>query len=366
MNNKKIPRILIVDDKEHNLKLMGALLQGYGYSFEAAKNGFEALAKTKEFSPDLIFLDILMPGMDGYEVCKRLKEDSATKYIPVVMVTSLDDKESRIRGLKIGADDFITKPIDKTELMLRTQNLIKVKEYENFLKNHNELLEKEVQKRTEQIKLALQKLDESKKELRESYMETVLTLTVIAEYKDEETASHIRRIGHYCRLIAKYLGWSEEEQDIILFASPLHDIGKVRIPAEILLRQSKLTPEEFSIMKTHTTMAVRILSSSASKHLQMAERIARSHHERFDGTGYPEGLKGKEIPTEGRITILADQYDSLRSRRPYKPPYEHEHVFKIITEGDGMTMPQHFDPKILKIFKENQRLFEEMFDKHQN
>lgn len=363
MNDKKKPRILIVDDEEKNLKLMSALLESYGYSYETATNGFEALVKTKEYSPDLIFLDILMPEMDGYEACMKLKEDPATKHIPVVIVTALADKESRIKGLKLGANDFISKPIDSTEVMIRARNLIKVKEYGDFLKQHNELLEKEVQKRTKKIRSALSVLRKSKKELTESYRETIHTLTVVAEHKDEETAFHIKRIGHYCKLLAKELGWSEEDQELILFASPLHDIGKVRIPAEILLRQSSLTPEEFMVMKTHCIMGVKILQGAKSIHLQMAEKIVLTHHERWDGSGYPNGLGGEEIPIEGRIAFIADHYDSLRSKRPYKPPFDHEKVFKVITDGDGRTKPGHFDPRILEIFKDNHKLFQEIYDK---
>lgn len=362
MNEIKSSRILLVDDDEKNLKLMTTLLKNSGYSFETAKNGFEALKKTREISPDLIFLDIVMPGMDGFEACRKLKQEPSTQHIPIVMVTSLADRESRIKGLKTGANDFITKPIDRTELMVRAQNLVKVKEYEDFLKRHNELLEEEVQKRIEEIKSALQKLSESKNNLRMSYMETIYTLTAVAEYKDEKTASHIKRIGHYCKLIAKELGWSKEEQEIILFASPLHDIGKVGIPAEILLKQSKLTFEEFTLMKTHTVIGSMILQRSTSKQLRMAERVALAHHERFDGSGYPNALKGEEIPIEGRIVIIADQYDSLRSSRPYKPSLGHEKVFKIITAGNKKTMPDHFDPRILEIFKDNHKLFKEIYE----
>lgn len=345
-------RILMVDDDEMNLKLMGAIFKNYDYICETAGNGIEAIEKTKEFSPSLILLDIMMPEMDGYEACKRLKEDPKTQHIPVILITALADRHSRIKGLKAGANDFLTKPIDSTELIVRAQNLLKIKEFEDFLKQHNEFLNAEVEKKTALLK--------------GSYIDTIHRLTRTAEYKDEDTAAHIKRAGYYASLIAGRLGWSKDKIETIFYAAPMHDIGKIGIPSEVLLKPGKLNYEEFALMKTHTIIGERILNGSISGILQLAELIAISHHERWDGKGYPNGLKGEAIPVEGRIYNIVDQYDALRSTRPYKRAFEHKEAVKIITEGDGRTMPEHFDPQVLDVFKQLEDEFNEIFETHKD
>jgi len=344
-----MPKILIADDDPVLLKYLSAVLEKYDYQYTTATNGIEAIEKVKAYSPDLMLLDVMMPEMDGLEVCKKLKDDLRTRHIPIILITGSTDRELRIKGLSVGANDFLTKPIDRPELIARIRNLLRIKEFEDFLSNHNELLKREVEEKIRQI--------------REGYIDTIIRLTTVAEYKDEETAAHIRRVGHYCQQMAKHLGWSEEDQETILYASPMHDIGKVGIPLEILLKSAKLTAEEFALVKTHTLIGADILHDSKSKYLQMAEMIALTHHERWDGTGYPRGLKKEEIPMAGRIMNIVDQYDALRGRRPYKSSLDHEVAVKIIVEGDGRTSPEHFDPNLRKAFVELVPVFKDIFER---
>jgi putative two-component system response regulator len=354
--------VLIVDEAE-NTRILSNIFKNKGYLCSVAGNGKEALEKTRTFKPDIIFFDTTMPGTDVYQVCDSIKSDPLLKKIIVVMVTFLEDKEARARGLAVGADDFLIKPIDMTRLLIRTKNLLKVKEFETFLSHHNYRVESEVTKRTMKLNVELELAHcNSHDELKKSYLDTIYRLTIVAEHKDEGTHLHIKRVALYCAHIARELGLSCDHIETIQHAAPLHDIGKLGIPSDILLKTSMLTPEEYALMKTHTTAGARVLSGSRSDFLRMAERIALTHHERWDGTGYPQGLQGDAIPLEGRIMSIADQYDSLRSKRPYKPAYDSSKAFRIITNGDGRTHHSHFDPKILEVFKDTHSAFDDMFD----
>jgi len=342
------PLVLVVDDDESMRELLRKQMERDGYRVNTAGDGRGALARAEAEPPDVVLLDALMPGMDGFQVAEALKVSAPTRTVPIIMVTGLNDQQSKLRALKAGAQEFLTKPVDRSEVSLRVQNVLMLKEYSNFLADQNRILEQRVQERSRQV-LA-------------SYRETITTLCRAATYKDEETGGHVRRISYYTEDIASTLGMNAAFCETIHYASPMHDIGKIAIPDAILRKAGTLNPSEWDIMKSHTTLGAQLISSGDSPYLQMGAEIALHHHERWDGGGYPAGAKGQVIPISARIMNICDQYDALRSQRPYKAALPHERAVEIITAGDGRTMPSHFDPDVLGAFKRSAERFRKIFE----
>lgn len=347
------PTILVVDDTPDNLALMSGLLKDT-YRVKLANHGEKALEiAASDPSPDLILLDIMMPGIDGYEVCSRLKSNPATRDIPVIFLTAKAEIEDEKKGLDLGAVDYITKPVSPPIVMARVKAQLELKAAADFLRDKNNYLEQEVARRTQEV-TAIQDV-------------TIMVMASLAETRDTETGNHIRRTQHYVKELAHRLKdhprfadfLTERNIEMLFKSAPLHDIGKVGIPDRILLKPGKLTPEEFEIMKTHTTLgrdaidhAEGMLGMSVD-FLNMAKEIALSHQEKWDGSGYPQGLSGDDIPISARLMAVADVYDALISRRVYKDPMPHEQAVNIILQGRA----QHFDPDVTDVFLEASEAF---------
>jgi putative two-component system response regulator len=339
--------ILVVDDTPDNLALMSVMLSDK-YNVRVANNGEKALRIARSaFPPDLILLDIMMEPMDGYEVCRQLKSDTKTNDIPVIFLTARSEIEDEKKGLALGAVDYIIKPISPSIAMARISTHLQLKSSADFLKDKNAYLETQVANRTKDI-IDLQEV-------------TILTLATLAETRDAATGHHIRRTKLYIQLLAKAMQkqpfyssiLTDQMIDIFVKSAPLHDIGKVGIPDNILLKPGRLTPAEFEIMQRHTTIGQRAIENAECQlkkkveFLQYAKEIAHSHHEKWDGSGYPEGLKGEAIPLSARLMAVADVYDALVSARVYKVAMSHEKAMEIIMEGRGT----QFDPNIVDTFQ---------------
>jgi response regulator RpfG family c-di-GMP phosphodiesterase len=504
MKSKQV--ILVVDDQPLNIDLLEAHLVPQGYDILRAEDGEAALKTIAENTVDLVLLDVMMPKIDGFEVCRRIKSDGRTRSIPVVMITALAAKEDRIRGIEAGAEDFISKPIDKGEVLARVRMLLKMKALNDrlhqaydainnltnfgeegiltfdplnysFLTKVDEIVRQIIRRAADVLdkpkfvivgvpderqswqwyqyqsvsntlsrrlvaididhglgisgksriiyynegdrdqpefqalvrtlafmsvavsnmacylsgalcifavnydrdvttydasvlnsfvmqSLFLKSLSSQVRETESAFAYTIYALARASEANDEDTGNHILRVGDYCALIAEGFGLHSSHVEALRVQATLHDVGKIHIHPDILRKPGKLDPEEWVEMKKHTVLGSKIIGEHSR--LAIASRIAISHHERWDGSGYPQGLKGEQIPLEARILNIADQYDALRNKRSYKPALDHAAAYRIIAEGDGRTLPQHFDPAVLKIFRESHERFAEIYEKRKD
>ena len=349
------PRILLVDDEPLNIRVVRKYLAGAGYTeFCSTTNPAEVLPTIIRSEPDLVLLDIVMPKFSGLDILSAIRADEHVAHIPVVMLTALEDHETKYQALGLGATDFLAKPVDPSELVSRVRNVLVVKAHHDHLRHHAAELERMVKERTAQLEA--------------SHQNVIHCLARAAEFRDDDTGRHVLRVGCYAAIIARQLGWDEGKVQMLQQAAQLHDVGKIGIPDSILTKPGKLTTEEFETIqkhcgfgkrifesltesewsqwRTHAELGQKILGDCTSPVLEMAAQIALTHHERWDGTGYPIGLAGEDIPLVGRITAVADVFDALSTKRSYKPAFPLEKCFSILTEGRG----GHFDPQVLDAF----------------
>jgi len=335
-------QVLLVDDELMNRKVASKILKKEGFEVVEAVDGLEALERLKTYDIDIILMDLMMPNMDGYEATKIIKEDENLSSIPIIILSALSDKSAILKGLELGANEYLTKPYDIAEFKLRVHNANKLRSFYKMSKDNEAYLAKKVDEKTKALQEALREVENSEKDI-------VSILAKVGEYRDNETSMHTIRVGEISALLAKEFGYSDDEVELVRLSAPMHDIGKIGIEDAILLKNGKLTAEEFEVMKTHASIGATILSLKQTPLLSFASQIAESHHEKYNGKGYPKGLSGEDIPLVARIVAVVDVFDALMSKRPYKEPFSLEKTLSII-EGDSGT---HFDPKVVEKFLEN-------------
>lgn len=346
--------LMIVDDNEAALRVTSSLFREEGYEVFPYGNPREAIAKIGVIDFDAVLSDIKMPEMTGMQLLNRIH--TIDPEMPVILMTGYAELDMAIDAVKKDAFDFVTKPYQPEYLVDSIKRAIEFRKSRRLEKNTKDLLETVIRQKTEELSDALQQMKFMNTEL-------IQRLVVVSEYRDTDTGAHISRIRLYSNKLAEALDKPPDFVEKLSFASTMHDIGKIAIPDSVLLKPGGLTQAEFEVMKTHTILGAGMLSGSSFPSVQMAASIALNHHERWDGTGYPNGLKGEAIPLEGRIVMLADIYDALRCKRPYKPEIDHATVCGIILHGDGRTSPAHFAPEVLRAFSEVSWVFKEISEK---
>lgn len=363
-----LARIMIVDDELANIDLLRQYLSAAGYKqFHSTDDGSQAIGLIQAQRPDIVLIDLMMPGVSGLDILAAMRSDPALCHVPAIVLTATGDPRAKLKALELGAIDFLSKPVEPSELVLRLRNALAVKAYHDQLAQYSARLEQQVRARTA--------------ELEASRQEAILCLARAAEYRDDDTGRHVIRVGRYAAIIAKQLGFNDRIVHLLEQAAQLHDVGKIGIPDAILCKPGKLDPIEYRLMKNHcpigrkiiqpmtddewkslrqhTELGAAILGIPSSPVMRLAAVIAQTHHEKWDGTGYPLGLAGEKIPLEGRITAVADVFDALSSKRPYKPAFPRDRCFAILQEGRG----SHFDPRILDAFFLSEREIVEVQEK---
>jgi putative two-component system response regulator len=333
-NNYKDATILVIDDQQANIDLLEMFLADEDfYNITSTTDPRRALSLYHDIKPDLILLDLHMPHLDGFAVMQQICTSVPShSYLPILVLTADVSADVKQRALSQGARDFLTKPLDNTEVILRIRNLLETRYLHLQLQKHNEMLEEKVQQRTQDLEAA--------------QIETLERLALAAEFRDDDTGRHAQRVGYTASLLAEIIGWDAAQVDLMRRAAPLHDVGKIGISDSILLKNAALTKQEFELMQKHTVIGAKMLSGSKSPLLQQAECIALSHHERWDGSGYPFALEGNSIPLAGRLVAVADVFDALTHSRPYKNAWPMEEAVAEISKQGG----RQFDPQVVEAF----------------
>jgi putative two-component system response regulator len=343
---KRLPyRVLVVDDEAEVRRSHAQIVEALGYEAELASDGIEALAKLP-LDIDLVLLDGGLPNLDGFDVARRIRDTPQHAHVPIVMVTGLTRPEDRLRAMEVGVNDFIVKPVDAHELSLKAKWMLELKAAYDRLRKHDSELAQAVDDKTRALRVALTDVTDAHRLTQDAYLDTISRLMIAAEYRDQDTAGHIERIGFYAGVVAKAMAFSPGDVDLIRHASPMHDVGKLGVPDRVLLKPDKLTDEEWVVMRAHTTMGAKILSGSGAPVIQLGEKIALTHHERWDGSGYPNKLAGDAIPIQGRICAVVDVFDAMTMDRPYRKAMPNADAIAMMKKSGG----SHFDREVLSAF----------------